>query len=167
MKRSLLAIVLLAIAITGTTSNWVTVTRDTQTPALVRVISSSVDNPIVRVTLAGFNLSEVQTPQGPAYVVSVDNGTPIQVTGEPDLPKVTSTLIIPAQAGMEARVTASQYRDFENILVAPSKGILTRDIDPAQVPYQFGQIYSDNKFFPDTRAGTREPFILRDLRGQT
>jgi PKD repeat protein len=167
MKKLFLALTLLVITWTGMAANWVAVTRETPSPAVVKVLSSSVTNPVVRFTLPGFNLGEVQTPQGPAYVVSVDKGTPLQVTGAPDLPKLTASLVIPDQAGMEVRVTSSQYRDFENILIAPSKGVITRDIDPASVPYQFGQVYAENRFFPDAQAGTRDPFILRDLRGQT
>ena len=51
--------------------------------------------------------------------------------------------------------------------IAPSKGVITRDIDPATVPYRYGDEYSRNAFFPGMITGMRDPYIIRDLRGQT
>ncbi|MRR31569.1 hypothetical protein EG834_14860, partial [bacterium] len=121
----------------------------------------------VKITLGGFDLREVQTPTGPAYIVAVGEGTPLLVSGAPDLPKLTSTLVIPDLAEMKVNVVSSVYRDFTNISIAPSKGVLTRDIDPSTVPYQYGPVYAENKFFPESLIALRDPFISRDLRGQT
>ena len=57
--------------------------------------------------------------------------------------------------------------DFEEIEVAPSKGNLTRDIDPSKVPYEYGQAYQANAFYPEKLVELREPHIVRDYRGQT
>jgi PKD repeat protein len=99
--------------------------------------------------------------------LSVENSTPILQAGAPDLPKVTTSMIVPDNENMEVLITYSNYVDFQNIEIAPSKGNFTRDIDPSTVPYVFGPDYSQNQFYPGTLAELKEPYILRDFRGQT
>ncbi len=136
-------------------------------PAVKELVSSSIDQSIIHFALDGFNQSEVNTPLGTAVVISLEKATPILQKGAPDLPKMTASVIIPDLALMEIEVLNAVYEDFENVFVAPSKGNLTRDIDPATVPYEFGQEYNTNAFFPGNLAGLREPHIVRDYRGQT
>ncbi|HRY98596.1 MAG TPA: C25 family cysteine peptidase, partial [Bacteroidales bacterium] len=64
------------------------------------------------------------------------------------------------------RVISKQYTDIPGILIAPSKGNLTRDIDPSTVAYVYGEPYQKGGFFPGSLASLREPYILRDVRGQ-
>ena len=40
-------------------------------------------------------------------------------------------------------------------------------IDPKTVPFEKGEIYRKNGFYPGTLANLREPFIMRDVRGQS
>ena len=56
---------------------------------------------------------------------------------------------------------------FRDVNVAPSKGNLYRNVDPATVPYEFGGAYSADAFFPKKVAELRTPFVYRDFRGQT
>ena len=89
-------------------------------------------------------------------------------TGSPDLPKVTSSVIIPDDQQMEVTVTGSHYVDYSNITVAPSKGTMVRTIDPSTIPYTYNPaIYEADFFYPKDLAILRDPYILRDYRGQT
>lgn len=108
----------------------------------------------------------VITPLGVANVIHADEGTPLLAKGFPDLPKLTTSIIVPDDKNMHITVTDSAYTDYENISVAPSKGTLSRDIDPASVPYTFGAVYNEDVFYPKRIAVLREPYILRDFRGQ-
>ena len=49
---------------------------------------------------------------------------------------------------------------------APSKGNLSRLINPEDISYEFGAEYSQDSFFPSTLAELQNPYILRNLRGQ-
>ena len=40
-------------------------------------------------------------------------------------------------------------------------------INPEDVSYQYSDAYESNAFYPGTLAELREPYIVRDLRGQT
>lgn len=136
-------------------------------PAKVTLISSAADKSVVRVDLGDFGLTEVQTPAGAAFVVTAGNTTPIQEAGAPDLPRVAVSLVIPEQAEMSVRITASEFRDYEGINVAPSKGVISRAVDPATVPFTYGAWYAQDDFYPATLASTGDPYLIRDTRGQT
>ncbi|MBV5267588.1 MAG: hypothetical protein JZU67_03565, partial [Burkholderiaceae bacterium] len=90
--------------------------------------SSDIDRSLGSFTLAGYSLHEVATPQGTAFTVKVGNSTPILEAGAPDLPKMTASLVIPDMAGMSFRVVSSSYTDYPNIQIAPSKGVISREI---------------------------------------
>jgi hypothetical protein len=67
---------------------------------------------------------------------------------------------------MKVRVIAATYEEFANIFIAPSKGNLPRTINPADVPYEFSDIYTQNTWYPTIIAELQEPYYLRDFRGQ-
>lgn len=167
MRNILATMLLLAFAMAGMSANWIDLKSDTPVPASIAVTSSTIDQSTVTFTLGGFYLNQVETPHGIAFIPSVEEGTPLLEEGAPDLPKLTSTLIIPDLAGMTVRVVSSSFTDFPNIEIAPSKGNLLRTVDPQSVPYTYGAAYSTDQFYPGNLASTREPFIARDLRGQT
>lgn len=100
-------------------------------------------------------------------VVTFKDGTPILEEGSPDLEKLTISLIIPDYANMEVVVEEAEYVEYNNINIAPSKGNLFRNTDPASVPYFKNSTYSQDDFFPGKLCELRNPYILRDFRGQT
>lgn len=109
---------------------------------------------------------QVSTSSGTAYIISTDQGTPILKQGAPDLPKLTTSIIIPDHANTSVTIVSSTYADYSNIEIAPSKGNLKRTVDPSTVPYVKGDVYNVDAFFPSSLAGLGEPYILRDYRGQ-
>ncbi|MEI6852876.1 MAG: C25 family peptidase propeptide domain-containing protein, partial [Bacteroidota bacterium] len=146
---------------------WTNISSVSPTPVKVSLISPDVQNPSFNVDIKGFMSNTVSTTAGIQKTISIENSTPILEAGAPDIPKVTTTLIVPDNQNMEVVVTFSGWVDYQNIEIAPSKGNFTRNIDPATVPYVFGPAYSQNQFYPGTLASLKEPFILRDFRGQT
>ena len=167
MKRTILSLVFFAIWLAGFSGNWIEINSSNPSPTKINLVSSTIERSKIHFTLDGFSLNEVQTPKGTAYTVSIGKATPMLIEGAPDLPKLTSSVIIPDLAGMSLVVVSSSYKDYENLEIAPSKGTLMRDVDPSKVPFQYGKIYNTNKFFPGNLTDTREPFIVRELRGQT
>ncbi|MEA3504036.1 MAG: C25 family cysteine peptidase, partial [Bacteroidota bacterium] len=81
--------------------------------------------------------------------------------------KATSSVIIPDMDEMTVEIVDAQYQEFTDIAIAPSKGNLFRDIDPATVPFEYAAEYSNDAFYPSEIASLRSPYILRDYRGQT
>ena len=110
---------------------------------------------------------KVITPRGEAQIISLDKGTPMLEAGAPNMQKLTTSLIIPDKGEMELNIVSSNYYDVENITIAPSKGNLKRNINPADVPYIYGSVYTENNFFPSSIVTLNPPYIFRDYRGQT
>lgn len=167
MKKIVSTLLFVSIVLLSGASEWVNIQSTIPVPAKVSLLSSTIDHSVVKLTLGGFNMQSVQTPLGSAYTIHTGESTPILEAGAPDLPKITASLVIPDLAGMTIRVISSQYKDFENIEIAPSKGVILRTTDPSSVPFSYGKSYSANKFYPGILADTRDPYIARDLRGQT
>jgi hypothetical protein len=166
--KKLTALLLCVLMMSATFADeWKSINSNTPVPVKVELISSDITTTVINVSLDGFYLSPVETPQGDAYAVVVGEGSPILQGGSPDLPKLTTTLLIPDKAQMSVEVLSSKYTDFKNIDIAPSKGNFTRDIDPASVPFTFGKPYQKNEFFPEGLSALRDPHIVRDYRGQT
>ena len=146
---------------------WHAITSAEPVKAVIALQSSDIQHSVIKVQIPGFYLKQVQTPKGVAYLVDIDNSSRILKTGAPDLGKLTTSVIIPDDGMMSTRVVSSSYTDYQNIEIAPSKGNFTRDINPSTVPYTWGEEYSVNRFWPESLSELREPYILRDFRGQT
>ncbi len=167
MKKLYFSLFILFAVIPAFSSRWIGISSINPLAAKISLVSSDQVQSRVHFTLDGFNINEVMTSKGLAYTLSIKKGSPMEVAGAPDLPKLTASLVIPDNAEMEIVVISSSYKDFPGMDIAPSKGVLTRDIDPATVPYRYGAEYSQDAFYPGTLTGLRDPYILRDLRGQT
>ncbi len=131
-----------------------------------KVLSSDIQTTIIEFELIDFNLVPVQTINGPMYLVRLDNGASILKHGAPDIHKISRSIIIPDNADMKIEILSSEFTDYKNISIAPSKGNLSRLINPDNVPYEFGSDYSQDVFFPSTVAGLQSPYILKNMRGQ-
>ena len=167
MKKSTLLLVSLLFVIQSFATDWTGIRSLQPTPGVKQLVSSSIDQSIIHFSIDGFFSTQVSTPGGQAVVISLEGATSILQKGAPDLPKMTASVIIPDMAAMGIEVLDAQYQDYENFMAAPSKGNLTRDIDPSAVPYEYGPEYTTDAFFPGNLAGLRDPYIVRDYRGQT
>lgn len=137
------------------------------TPTKISLVSATKTATTLEFISGDYVLKKVNTPQGEANIISIDKGTSLLVAGAPDLQKFTASVIVPDKAEMEFTVVKSNYYDVENVIIAPSKGNLKRINDPVDVPYTYGEMYSQDAFFPSSIATLNSPYILRDYRGQT
>ncbi len=168
MKKLLALSLLILFGFTASfAGEWVNISSQNASPVQTTLLSSDARMNRIQFTIPGFEFAEVSTPEGPAYHLLLEDASPLLQAGDPELLKVTTSLVIPDLAGMDVRVVSSKYTDYENILIAPSKGNLYRDTDPATVSYEFGESYSQDAFFPGELASLRDPYIVRDYRGQT
>lgn len=151
----------------GLAQEWVSISSDTPTPVKKELVSSDVNTTVVKFTLDGFYKQKVETPNGIAYTITTGDATPILKAGAPDVAKATASVIIPDMDEMEISVINVYTKTYENIEVAPSKGNLYRDVNPDDVPFEYGEEYEQDAFYPANHATLRTPYILRDYRGQT
>lgn len=167
MKKAILFICLAFISLPLLAGKWYSITSDKPAPAKVHLVSSDIKTSVLEFTLGGFSVVPVSTPRGISNIINVEGSTPMLSKGNPDLPKLTSSIIIPDQANMEVEVVEALYKEYNNIVIAPSKGNFSRDIDPSTIPFTYGPTYTKNRFYPSELTSMREPYIMRDIRGQT
>ena len=97
----------------------------------------------------------------------VEGGSPILNLGEPELLKFTSNIQLPETGVSNFTIVDSKYSTIENINIIPSKGNLYRNINPSLIPFNKGPIYEIDQDYPSSVFSLSEPYIQRDLRGQT
>ena len=166
MKKSLFTLLLVALSTMAFAQQWTGIGSNAPVGPEVKLVSSSEQQVVVDFTLSGFNLTRVETPNGIQMLVSVPKMAATLEAGVPDLPMFPIPAIIGDRAEMKVSVSKSDYTDYENVEVVPSKGNLSRQVDPKTVPYTYGEVYSQNAFYPATQAHLEAPYILRDFRGQ-
>lgn len=137
------------------------------TPTTIKLVNTNSTTSTIEFIPGDYIIKKVATPQGEAQVVSLDKGTALLLAGAPDLQKLTASLIIPDRAEMELSIVSSNYYDVANVKIAPSKGNLKRNVNPADVPYTYGSAYTQDAFFPSSTGTLNAPYILRDYRGQS
>ena len=144
---------------------WTALSSETPARPQVELISSSEEQIVVNFSLEGFYTTRVETPNGLQNIISAPKMAAPLVAGAPDLPQFPIPAIIGDRAEMQVSVIDAQYTDFD-IEVAPSKGNINRQVNPDDVPYTYGAMYSQDAFYPATQAYLEAPYISRDFRGQ-
>jgi|GEM_PF-312378 len=136
-------------------------------PVECSLVSGNEAETIISVSVNGYYLKDIIINGQITKILRAHKTTPILEKGSPDLTKLSIPILLPATNGMTAEIVSSSFIDIENIDMAPSKGNLTRDINPAEVPYQKGSVYLENLFYPGKLAEMKgNPYLLHDKRGQ-
>ncbi|MCX6667848.1 MAG: hypothetical protein NTV74_06415 [Euryarchaeota archaeon] len=109
----------------------------------------------IKYTINGFNKIPVKI-NGKEYTrILLGKESNILIKDVPDLPNICRSIIIPDTAQMKIRVKSYSYRDYKDVLVAPSKGNLLRTVNPNDVPYEFGEMYTIDSWYPKNIAELR------------
>lgn len=145
---------------------WVKIQKNKPINPEIQLISSTADADIIKFNVNAYGVKRVQTPQGMAFVINAPDASPILEKGAPNLPKITSSLIIPNTGSAEYEILYSDYFEIEDIEIAPSKGVIYRNQDPSQIAYEYGSAYENDAFWPANKADLNTPYIMRDVRGQ-
>ena len=95
------------------------------------------------------------------------NNVTTMTAGAPAIPYFTESVIVPNSGELSLEVEHDGYVDYINVDITPSKGHLTRNIDPSTIPYTFGSEYSTDGFYPGTLAELSAAYNLRNTRGVT
>ena len=166
MKKVFLSLMLVALSTMAIAQQWTGISKSSPAEPVVKLVSSSEQQVVIDFSLAGFYMTRVSTPNGIQQVVSVPKMASMLEAGAPDLPQFPVPAIIGDMAEMEVNIIKSDFKDYQNVEVAPSKGNFSRQIDPETMPYTYGSMYSQNAFYPSAAAYLETPYIIRDFRGQ-
>jgi len=148
-------------------ADWNNISSSNPTEATFSLESVSGDRTIVKLSLGGYYSEDINIGEDVYTKIFVNGGASILKEGVPNLPNVSKSLIVPDDSNMSIRVIDSDYIEIDNINIIPSKGNLSRLINPLDVDYIFSEIYNKNEFYPRSLTYLRDPYIFRDHRGQT
>ena len=157
-------VVTMAFFVTGLLAREWVETGTSRPSEPVWVVNSISENELeISFDLGGYFVEDLANGKNK---ITFPGGVPNLEEGTPDLPKMAQSIIIPDLAHMELSIIESEFVEFfmENLI--SSKGNLTRNIDPASVPYTFGQAYETDEFYPQDIVFMRNPYIVRTVRGQ-
>lgn len=141
-----------------------TIITDKSSGVNVKILESNEDRTVMQFEVTGFNKQPVKIDGKEYYKISLPKEGLTLDTYEPELPVICRSIIIPDSANVDIKVLSSKYTDYK-IPVAPSKGNLTRNINPLEVPYKFSKTYSLDTWYPKQLTELGEPYIMRDFRG--
>ena len=166
MKKRLLYIVICMLTTPLFAQEWVSCQQPIPTEPQAKLIHNTEQVIELSFTLGGFYQEAVNTAHGLQYIITVPKTASILEEGAPDLPLFSIPVLIGDFAKMDIKVEEYEYQDYKNIEIAPSKGNLSRQINPDEVPFHYGPAYSQDQFYPTFQAQLDQPYILRDFRGQ-
>jgi gingipain R len=172
LRKLTVALLVVCFAFSATAfAEWQAMTSDVPAGLQMKVLKSTPNLTKLELTLPGYQVGYVKHPTGekPFCIQFIIPDASWHMKAEcPNLPRV-SELVQIANSG-DAQLEVISTEEVEIDLpgwVIPSKGHLTRDINPATVPYKFGPVYDTNNFYVEdgTQFSIGEEFIMRDVRG--
>ena len=134
----------------------------------IKLISQDNNSVLVEYQLNNYSLIDSKTINSIQHKkLVVEGGRPILNLGEPELLKFTSNIQLPETGVSNFTIVDSKYSVIESVSIIPSKGNLYRNIDPSLIPFNKGPLYELDQDYPSSIFSLSEPYIQRDLRGQT
>ena len=161
-RNMLLSLILLLFATSVVTAERIDFGTNTKDVG-VFVEESNDNRTVVRFEIGGFTKDVVDIDGQTYYSIRCGKEGVLLNASEPELPRVCRSIIIPDNAKMAINVLSSEFVEFTETPVVPSKGNLLRTVNPEDVPYEFGPVYNSNEWYPTELASIREPHIQSDF----
>lgn len=130
-----------------------------------KVIKSDANSVTLEYTLSGFGTQTTPINGANYSKFFADDCVPVLNAGFPQVLRSSVSLALPKNAVAKTEIISFDYVDMQNIQSAPSKGSLTRNIDPQTVPYVFGSVYQKNEFYPKSPTELNPVYNLRGQNG--
>jgi len=97
--------------------------------------------------------------------LTLENSAMTLEKGMPELRTVSAFIAVPLPQQANVEIVEKNVEEIKDINIIPSKGSLTRNINPEDVEYTFSDVYSKDAFYPSELVSSVEPFVLRDISG--
>ena len=131
------------------------------------VLSTTATSTTIEFILNDYDEEIVNVNGTESMLYTIPGSVWLMGKGMPQLPIHRSSIIIPDLAAMNFNIISAEYTEIETFPVMPSKGHITRDLDPSTIPFVFDNLYSTNSWYPEETILIDEPYIVKDLRGAT
>jgi len=164
-RNMVLYTLVLMLGISGTASAaWIDQGSPTRVEPRVAA-AGPMSSVIVDVEVPGFEMSTLDIDGRSHTRLALPDHVWHMERGYPELPYITQSIAVAGEGTPSLRVLDSEWNEIAVDPVVPSKGHLTRDLDPDEIPYSFAALYSEGGVYPQATTELSEPFIVRDRRG--
>ena len=161
---ALLTLLVVMMAAVAAQAEWVGLSGNEAARPQVVTTQVNAGTTVLDVTLPGFEMDTVDV-EGNSYAqVRLPGHWFTLEKGQPELPFITASLIIPDAGTPSVRLVDATWREVSTAPVLPSKGNILRTEDPRQIPYTFNEIYGSGGVYPAVTSQLGEPYIMRDHR---
>ncbi len=129
------------------------------------LVSSSQSEAVVRVDFGTYHTETVTVDGTKMQTLHSADAYPVLRKGSPELLQSAFSLIVPEGSHPTLEVTDAQFTEIGNFALAPSKGKLYRNINPADIPFTKNADYQASNYLLGTPAAVGEDYQLRDYHG--
>jgi hypothetical protein len=145
--------------------------------ATISLVSQDAESIVLDVQLGDYHIDQIELESGLETngigidanqifsAIQINGGSSLLRKGAPDVPKLSTTVQIPATGKMAFEIIKADYKDIEQIVIVPSKGNLSRQVNPADIAFELGSAYKTDAFYPEAMVSIQRPFQLRNTRG--
>jgi hypothetical protein len=165
VKKPIFTILLSLLVSCYLTADWFSLGGFEGEEPEIRVIEDGGSIIRLEFILKGYDIEPVEINGDNYSRVTLPGQITFLEKGMPELPTICRSVIIPNDAAMGYRIVDVEYERQSINTVAPSKGNLSRGVNPEDVPYTFDEFYETSSWWPYNTVELGEPFILRDYRG--
>jgi len=166
--RNFILLIAVVLSFTIGRAERITIDKSKSIENQARVISEINNELLISLDVNSFTINELNIDGEIYHSLSADGLSQAFETGQPDVLKMAFSIQIPNNLWMnQFEIVSSNFVEYENINLVPSRGIIYRNQDPSAIAYEKGAAYSQNKFFPENQIQIGEAFIVRDFRGES
>lgn len=129
------------------------------------IIKCEANSVTIEYLFSGLNQQAVIIDGNIYQKLNAQNCVPVLTKGFPQVLRSGVSVALPNNADAKIEIVSSEFSEIQNMSIAPSKGSLTRNINPDDVPYTFANIYQQNKFYPKSPVEVNSFYYLRQQKG--
>ena len=122
----------------------------------------------VQFTLGNFDLRPITLNGNDFTKIIFDGRVYTKDKGFAELPFINVNVQLGTDNNIKLEVTGETYEDYQlDFPLVPSRGVIYRDQDPSQIPYEIAPESIVDKFYPLQLTDVTDPYIIKDVRGTT
>ena len=129
------------------------------------LLNSNSNEAVVRVDFGTYQTETVSVNGVEMQKLHMADAYPVLKTGSPELLQTAFSLIVPEGSSPEIEYLDAQYTTLGHFVLAPSKGKLYRNVNPASVAYTMNQDYQAERYLLGNNVVIGEEYQLRDYHG--
>lgn len=132
----------------------------------VNLISSDSNGVKIEVVIPGYYENKIIANNIQCVYFHIPGSSAYMKQSYPTLPKLTKLVQMAQDCNIQV-LSKEEVTVKLNFPVVPSKGHLTRDVNPDSVPYEFGPVYKQDVFWPGEQEqfSVGSSFQLREVSG--